>query len=243
MNFTKYNTSVETGIRYDAGLRAYMLRIFNLMGLALFVTGVTAFYASTDTFMKVLYKMDGSGGMTPIGWIALLSPLFMAVFLLPKIQRMKVSSAKITFWVFATLMGVSLGPIFHAYTNESIARTFFISASAFGAMSLYGYTTKKDLTSWGSFCKMGLIGILIAFVVNMFIQSSAISFAASAIGVLVFTGLTAYDTQKLKNLYIYSSRLNQDDATKLAINGALMLYLDFINLFIMLLSFFGNRRG
>lgn len=139
-------------------------------------------------------------------------------------------------------MGLSLGPIFYAYTGESIARTFFITASVFGAMSIYGYSTHKDLTSMGSFMIMGLVGIIIASLVNIFLQSSALNFAASLVGVVIFTGLTAYDVQKIKNMYFYAARLDKEDAGKQAILSALTLYLDFINLFIMLLRFFGNRR-
>jgi FtsH-binding integral membrane protein len=243
MNFTKYNTSAVASVQYDAGLRAYMLQIFNLMGVALLITGFMAYYASSEAFMNIIYsKTDTSMGLSPIGWVIQLSPLFMVFFLSYKIQSMSVQAAKITFWIYAVLMGLALGPLFYMYTGESVARTFFITASVFGAMSIYGYTTTKDLTSMGSFLMMGLIGIVIASLVNMFLMSSAIAFATSVIGVLVFTGLTAYDVQKMKNLYFQAVGMNKDDTTKLAIRGALTLYLDFINLFIMLLRFFGNRR-
>jgi uncharacterized protein len=244
MNFTKYNTSIDNSLSYDAGLRAYMLQIFNFMGIALLITGVMAYYASSEAFMNVMYTRTATSmGLSPIGWVIQLSPLFMVFFLSYKIQSMSVQSAKIAFWAYSVLMGLALGPIFYSYTGESIARTFFITASVFGSMSLYGYTTKKDLTAMGSFMMMGLIGIIIASLVNMFLHSSAIAFATSMIGVIVFTGLTAYDVQKMKNLYAIAARMNSDDSTKLAIRGALTLYLDFINLFIMLLQFFGNRRN
>lgn len=243
MNFTKYNTSAETSVKYDAGLRAYMLQIFNLMGIALLITGFMAYYASSEAFMNVIYtKTETSMSLSPLGWIIQLAPLFMVFFLSYKIQTMSAEAAKITFWVYSVLMGLALGPLFYIYTGESIARTFFVTASVFGAMSIYGYTTTKDLTSMGSFLMMGLIGVIIASLVNMFMMSSALAFATSVIGVIIFTGLTAYDVQKMKTLYFYAARSNGDEMTKLAIRGALMLYLDFINLFIMLLRFFGNRR-
>lgn len=244
MNFTKYNTSIDNSLSYDAGLRAYMLQIFNFMGVALLITGFMAYYASSEAFMNIMYTRTATSmGLSPIGWVIQLSPLFMVFFLSYKIQSMSVQSAKVAFWAYSILMGLALGPIFYSYTGESIARTFFITASVFGSMSLYGYTTKKDLTAMGSFLMMGLIGIIIASLVNIFLHSSAIAFATSMIGVIVFTGLTAYDVQKMKNLYASAARMNSDDATKLAIRGALTLYLDFINLFIMLLQFFGNRRN
>jgi uncharacterized protein len=243
MNFTKYNVSVDKSLSYDAGLRAYMLQVFNFMGIALMITGVTAYYASSESFMAIMYSKTASGiSLSPIGWVIQLAPLGMVLFLSYKIQKLSVQNAKIAFWAYSIIMGLALGPIFYSYTGESIARTFFISASVFGSMSLYGYSTKKDLTAWGSFLMMGLIGVIIASVVNIFLQSSAVSFATSLIGVIVFTGLTAYDVQKIKSMYAYATRLNGDDSTKLAIRSALTLYLDFINLFIMLLQFFGNRR-
>jgi FtsH-binding integral membrane protein len=177
---------------------------------------------------------------SPLMWVIVLAPLGMVFFLSFRIQKMSVSAAQTTFWVFATLMGVSLATLFAVYTAESITRVFFITAATFGAMSLYGYTTKRDLTAMGSFLFMGLIGIIIAMVVNIFLQSSAIQFAVSVLGVLIFVGLTAYDTQKIKEMYYVG-----DDGTvagRKAIMGALSLYLDFINLFLMLLRLFGNRN-
>ena len=170
----------------------------------------------------------------------MLAPLGMVFYLSARIQRMSVPGAQIAFWVFAGMMGVSLSSIFLVYTGESIVRVFFISAAAFGGLSLWGYMTKKDLSGWGSFLVMGLIGIIIASVVNIFLASSAMQFAISVIGVLVFAGLTAYDTQRIKEMYYIG-----DDGTvtgRKAIMGALRLYLDFINLFIMLLSLFGGRE-
>jgi FtsH-binding integral membrane protein len=245
MDFTKYNTVSATSVKFDAGLRAYMLQVFNFMTVALIVTGITAFYASSEAFMSLIMVKNAGGGMSisPLGWVIQLAPLAMVLFLSYKIQSMSVQAAKITFWAYSILMGLSLGFLFYQYTSESIARAFFVTASVFGAMSIYGYTTKKDLTSFGSFLMMGVMGILLASVINIFMHSSAISFAVSVLGVLIFTGLTAYDTQKIKNVYLYSARLDSDSTTKMAIYGALTLYIDFINLFIMLLRFIGDRRN
>jgi FtsH-binding integral membrane protein len=242
MNFTKYNTSTVTAANYDAGLRTYMLQVFNLMSIALVITGIMACYASSEFFMSlVLSRTDAGVGMSPFGWVIQLAPLAMVFFLSYKLQSMPVNMAKMTFWIYAVLMGLSLGQIFYVYTHESVARAFFTTASVFGAMSLYGYTTKKDLTSLGSFLMMGVMGILLASLVNMFMASSGLSFAISILGVLIFTGLTAYDVQKIKNIYLYSS-LDKDSTTKMAIYGALTLYIDFINLFVMLLRLFGSSR-
>jgi len=237
----------------DEGLRAYMLRVYNYMAIGLGITGVAAYGAfvmavTSDPSMSVGQLANGTmvtsfGAMlftSPLKWVVMLAPLGLVFFLSAKISTMSVSSAQITFWIFATLMGISLSSIFLVYTSTSITRVFFITSAAFGALSLYGYTTKKDISGWGSFLFMGLIGIIIASVVNIFLASSALAFAVSVIGVLVFAGLTAYDTQQIKEMY-YAG----DGATasgRKAIMGALRLYLDFINMFIMLLHLFGNRE-
>ncbi len=231
-------TNAQVGADIDEGLRSYMLRVYNLMAVGLGITGVTAYgtyaYAlSNPAFAQAVY-----GG--PMKWVVMLAPLALVFFLSFRINSMSVATAQTTFWGYAALLGVSLSSIFLVYTGQSITQTFFITATTFGAMSLYGYTTKKDLTSWGSFLFMGLIGILIASLVNIFLASSAMSFAISVIGVLVFTGLTAYDTQKIKEGYYEAD--DSDTAGRKAIIGALNLYLDFINLFIMLLRLFGDRR-
>ncbi len=223
---------VDTSI--DAGLRSHMLSVYNYMGLALVLTGLTAFVtASTPALVQVIFG-------TPLQWVVFLAPLGFIFFLGAKIRTMSVSAAQITFWSFAVVMGLSLASIFLVFTGASIARVFFITAATFGAMSLYGYTTKRDLSKFGSFLFMGLIGIVIASLVNIFIGSTALQFAISVIGVLVFTGLTAYDSQRIKEEY-YSFN-NAEIATKGAIMGALSLYLNFINLFMMLLQLFGNRE-
>ena len=177
---------------------------------------------------------------SPLKWVVMLAPLGFVFYLSAKINKMSVSSAQITFWIFSAIMGLSLASIFIVYTQASIARVFFISSGTFAAMSLYGYTTKKDLTKLGGFLFMGLIGIIIASLVNLFFQSSALHFAISVIGVLVFVGLTAYDTQSIKNMYYAGD--SKSVGGKKALMGALRLYLDFINLFIMLLRLFGQRR-
>lgn len=244
MDFAKYNISSDSSMKYDAGLRSYMLQIFNFMALALVVTGIASFYASSEAFMSLMVTQgaNGSAGLSGLGWLIQLSPLGMVFFLSAKLHSMSSQVAKLCFWGYSILMGLSLGPLFYEYTGESIARTFFITASVFGAMSIYGYTTKKDLTEFGSFLMMGVFGILIASVVNIFLKSSALSFTVSLIGVLIFTGLAAYDVQKIKRIYAYSPRTDKDESTKIAIYGALTLYIDFINLFIMLIRFTGTKR-
>ncbi|RUY50637.1 Bax inhibitor-1/YccA family protein, partial [Mesorhizobium sp. M7A.F.Ca.CA.001.05.1.1] len=177
---------------------------------------------------------------SPLRWVVMLAPLAAVLFLSFRVQSMSVSAAQTTFWVYAGLVGLSLSSIFLVYTTASISQTFFATAAAFGALSLFGYTTKRDLTAMGSFLIMGVFGIIIASVINIFLQSSALSFAVSAIGVLVFAGLTAYDTQKIKEMYFEGD--SSDVAGRKAIMGALTLYLDFINLFMFLLQFMGDRR-
>ncbi|HTV68048.1 MAG TPA: Bax inhibitor-1/YccA family protein [Rhizobiaceae bacterium] len=252
-----YQTRVATGARADAaideGLRAYMLRVYNLMGIAMVITGAAALgtvMLATTTDPAAAVATLGNGKMltnlgvalygSPLRWVVMLAPLAMVFFLSFRVQNMSVSAAQTTFWAFAALMGVSLSSIFLVYTSGSIVQTFFITAAAFGALSLWGYTTKRDLTGMGSFLVMGVFGLILAMLVNIFLQSSALQFAISAIGVLVFSGLTAYDTQKIKEMYFEG-----DDvlvAGRKAIMGALTLYLDFINLFTFLLQFLGNRE-
>ncbi|MBT4889979.1 MAG: Bax inhibitor-1/YccA family protein [Rhodospirillales bacterium] len=218
----------------DVGLRSYMLRVYNYMTMGLALTGAVAFAASTSaSLMQAIYG-------TPLQWVVMLAPLGFVIFFSARINAMKASTAQAVFWAFCALMGLSLSYIFLAYTGASITRVFFITAGTFAGMSLYGYTTKRDLSGMGSFLMMGLIGIIIASIVNMFMQSSAMHFVISVIGVLVFVGLTAYDTQAIKSIYSESDAGSTQE--KKAIMGALRLYLDFINLFIMLLSLFGNRE-
>jgi len=218
----------------DAGLRSYMLQVYNYMASGLALTGIVAYAVSTsEAAMQAIF---GTGLM----WVVILAPLGLVFFLSARINHIQASTAQALFWVYSALMGLSLAFIFIKYTGTSIARVFFITAGTFAAMSLYGYTTKRDLTKFGSFLFMGLIGVVIASVVNMFLASSALQFVISVVGVLVFVGLTAYDTQTIKN--IYSAADDTETYGKKAIMGALRLYLDFINLFIMLLHLFGDRR-
>jgi len=218
----------------DVGLREHMLRVYNYMASGVALTGIVAMLASSSP--ALMNAMFG----TPLQWVVMLAPLAFIMVLSFGINRLSLFSAQVLFWVFAAVMGLSLSTIFLVYTGESIARVFFITAIAFGSLSLWGYTTKRDISGWSSFLFIGLIGIIIASLVNLFLQSSAMQFAISVIGVLVFAGLTAYDTQKIKNEY--SELHDQVTSGKLAIMGALRLYLDFINLMIMLLHLFGNRR-
>ena len=236
----------------DAGLRAYMLRVYNYMFAGLVVTGLAAYAAftaavTTDPSQAVAKLGNGimltSIGTTlfgPLMWVLVLGTLGLVMFLSFRINRMSVGTARLTFLVYAALVGVMLFPIVLIYTTASIAQVFFITAGTFGAMSLYGYTTKSDLSGWGSFLFMGLIGIIIASVVGFFVHSTMLQWVISVAGVIIFTGLTAYDTQWIKESYVAN-----DDGTvtgRKAIFGALKLYLDFINLFLMLLRLLGNRR-
>lgn len=231
----------------DQGLKSYMLGIYNYMSVALFITGIVAYLASsTPAFFNLLYNVssDGSAGLSLFGMVTMFAPLAIVFAFSFGINSMKASTVQLLFWVYATVMGLSMSSIFLIYTSESIAKTFFISGSMFGAASLYGYTSKKDLTNFGSFLMMGLFGIIIASLINIFFKSSAMEFAISILGVIIFTGLTAYDTQKLKNMYYNSNYQGaaEGNATKMSIMGALTLYLDFINIFMMLLRFLGNRK-
>jgi FtsH-binding integral membrane protein len=220
---------------YDSSLRDYMVKVYNFMGIALGISGAVAFLvASSPALMSLIFG-------TPLAWIAMLAPLGFVIFFSYKLQSISAEKAKNYLWIYSGLMGLSLSTIFVVYTGASIARVFFITASTFGAMSLYGYTTKKDLTGLGSFLIMGLIGLIIASLVNLFLQSSALEFALSVIGVFIFIGLTAYDTQRIKQTY-YHFAGNSEATAKMAVLGALNLYMDFINLFLMMLRFFGDRK-
>jgi uncharacterized protein len=219
----------------DVGLRQYMLQVYNYMASGIALTGIVAYLvAATPALTNALF------GNAIMPWVVMLAPLGMVFYLSARIQTMSFSGAQISFWIFAGLMGLSLATVFLAFTGESIARVFFITAGTFGAMSLYGYTTKRDLSRFGSFLFMGLIGIIIASLVNLFVGSTALQFAISVIGVLVFVGLTAYDTQQIKEMYWEAD--DREVHGKKAIMGALRLYLDFINLFMLLLQLFGARR-
>jgi uncharacterized protein len=251
MDFNKQNiqskaTSSEAYV-IDEGLRAYMLKVYNYMASGILITG----FISLILFkMSVVTLADGSiAGLTGIGnalynsalmWVIMLAPLGVVFYMSFGIRKMSAAKAQGTFWVFAALMGASLSSIFLIYTGASITRVFFITSGTFGAMSIYGYTTKRDLTKLGSFLMMGLFGIIIASIVNIFMKSTMMYYVISILGVLIFVGLTAYDTQKIKNMYLVSD--SGEIMGKKAVMGALTLYLDFINLFIMLLRLFGQRR-
>ena len=251
MEFNKQNihsktTTAETHV-IDEGLRAYMLKVYNYMASGILITG----FISLILFkFSVVTTADGSiASLTGLGnalydsalmWVVIVAPLGGVFYMSFGIKNMSAGKAQTTFWVFAALMGASLSSIFLIYTGASITRVFFITSGTFGAMSIYGYTTKRDLTKLGSFLMMGLFGIIIASIVNMFMKSTMMYYVISILGVLIFVGLTAYDTQKIKNMYLASD--SGEVMGKKAVMGALTLYLDFINLFIMLLRLFGQRR-
>ena len=246
----EYQTRAQSSPAIDAGLRQYMLTVYNYMASGLALTGLVAFMLyqmvggnDIQVVNGVMYNLNSLGQTIysgPLMWIIALSPLAVVMYMSFGIRGMSAARAQTMFWVFSFLMGLSLSSILLTYTGASIARVFLITATTFGAMSIYGYTTKRDLTKLGSFLMMGLIGIIIASIVNIFMKSSMMYFVISIIGVLIFVGLTAYDTQKIKNMYLASD--DSETLGKKAVMGALTLYLDFINLFIMLLRLFGQRR-
>jgi len=233
----------------DAGLRAYMLRVYNWMSSGLLLTGIVAYAIANTSLISLFYQQV----MTPrgiaiqptiLGYAAIFAPLVFTMVLSFGVNRLSRSATQALFWAFAAAMGASIANIFLIYSGASIARVFFVSAATFGAMSLYGYTTKSDLTKMGSFLFMGLIGIIVASLANMFIGSTALQFAISVIGVLIFVGLTAYDTQRIKGDYQqYAYAEGTDIAAKRSVFDALSLYLNFINLFMLLLQLFGNRNS
>jgi len=236
-NRTVYRTSAGTQtLDIDQGLRAYMLKVYNYMGLGLGLSGLTAYVVAAGVESGAGWAM----ALVQAHWIFALLGIGAVFFLSFGINRMKASTAFAAFLAYSVINGIWLTPVLLIYTGTSVASTFFIAASMFLATSLYGYTTKRDLSGLGTFFMMGLFGLIIAMLVNIFLQSSAMAFAISAIGVLLFTGLTAYDTQKIKEMYVESD--GHEIARKKSIMGALTLYLDFINLFIFLLQFLGNRR-
>ena len=217
----------------DAGLRSYMLSVYNYMASGVLLTGIVALlFASSGLAQQVL--------STPLRWVIMLAPLGFVFAMSFGFNRMRTGTLQTLFWAFAVVMGLSMSSIFLVYTGASIAQTFFAVSAAFLGLSLYGYTTKRDLSGFGTFLIMGVVGLLVAMIVNLFLQSSALNFAISAIGVLLFAGLTAYDTQKIKSMYAYVA--GTDMMGKVVIMGALNLYLDFINMFTFLLSFMGNRE-
>ncbi len=233
----------------DEGLRAHMNKVYGLMSVAMLITGAVAWGLAN---MAATVGPDGQMQLTQIGaaiytsplkWVIMFAPLLVVFGFSATLNKMSTSTAQIVFWVFAGLMGASLSSIFLVYTGVSIAQTFLVTAIAFAGLSLYGYTTKRNLSAMGSFLMMGLIGLIVASIVNIFLASSALAFAISVIGVLIFAGLTAYDTQNIKNTYLQlAAGRGGDFMGKAAILGALQLYLDFINMFMFLLQFLGDRR-
>ena len=243
----KVKAAQQTTVVMDEGLRAYMLKVYNYMASGVLLTGIIAlitFYLGAETNSAgavVDFKPLGKAVFfSPLKWVIMLAPLGIVFYMSFGINKMSAAKAQTVFWIFAALMGLSLSWILLVYTQASIARVFFITSGTFGAMSIYGYTTKRDLTKLGSFLMMGLIGIIIASLVNIFMKSTMMYFIISILGVLIFVGLTAYDTQKIKNMYSASD--TGELMGKKAVMGALTLYLDFINLFILLLRLFGQRR-
>jgi FtsH-binding integral membrane protein len=232
---------LDTGARdvtYDAGLRSYMLKVYNYMASGVLLTGVVAMLFARGGIESPAATILLAGG--PLAWIIMLSPLAFVLVMSFGLNRLSTTALQACFWGFATVMGLSLSTIFLRYTGISIAQTFFATAAAFVSLSLWGYTTKKDLSGWGTFLLMGLIGLIVAMVINLFLQSTAMHFVISAIGVLIFAGLTAYDTQKIKSMYAYVA--GTDMLGKTVVMGALNLYLDFINMFLFLLQFMGGRE-
>lgn len=242
------STAVDAA-QLDEGLRSYMLRVYNWMASGLLLTGIVAYLiahtGAADLFYQVVRTPRGNATVpTMLGWVAMFAPLAFILVLSFGVNRMSKTTAQALFWAFAAVMGASLSNIFAIYTSASIASTFFITAAMFAGISLYGYTTKADLTKLGSFMMMGLIGIILAMIVNIFIQSSALHFAISVIGVVVFVGLTAYDTQRIKADYIqHAYEEGSELAGKRSVFDALGLYLNFVNLFQLLLQFMGMRQN
>ncbi|MBU3029831.1 Bax inhibitor-1/YccA family protein [Paracoccus marinaquae] len=246
-DYNTYRSAQGVGTRsavIDEGLRAYMNKVYGLMAVGMGVTAVAAYGISTAA-------VDASGQLTQLGmaiyasplkWVIMFAPLLVVFAFGAALNRLSVQGATMLFYGFAALMGLSISSIFLVYTAFSIVQTFLVTAIAFAGLSLWGYTTKKDISGWGSFLIMGVIGLIVASIVNIFLQSSGMQFAISILGVLIFAGLTAYDTQNIKNTYLQLAGSDKDFLGKTAIMGALQLYLDFLNLFMFLLQFMGNRE-
>jgi hypothetical protein len=244
-NFNSYGrgTVISDQATYDAGLRAHMIRVYNYMASGLALSGIVAFgLFSSPQLASLFFEVTprGVAGLNVLGWVAILAPLGLLLLVGFRAAQMSVGAVQAVYWAVTALMGVSLSLLLFRYTGASVARTFFVTAAAFGGLSLYGYTTKRDLTAMGKFLFMGLIGIILAGLVNMFWPSGTLNFIISVAGVLIFSGLIAYDTQKIKEQY--SDAYGTDVMEKAAIFGALSLYLDFVNLFQFLMSFLGQSR-
>ncbi|MBV8393432.1 MAG: Bax inhibitor-1/YccA family protein [Alphaproteobacteria bacterium] len=239
-----FSRTISDQATYDAGLRAHMIRVYNYMASGLALSGIVAFALFSSPQLAGIFFQVAPGsrvvGLNVLGWIAILAPLGLLLLTSFRAAQMSVGAVQAVYWSVTGLMGVSLSLLLFQYTGASVARTFFVTAASFGALSLYGYTTKRDLSAFGKFLFMGLVGIILASLVNMFVGSHGMSFIISILGVLIFSGLIAYDTQKIKEQY--DDALGSAVAEKVAIFGALSLYLDFINLFQFLMSFIGQNR-
>jgi uncharacterized protein len=232
--FLRTSTAGErAGVTFDAGLRAHMIRVFNYMAGGLAITGLIAFIVANTALAGIVFG-------TPLKWVAIFAPLVFVIYLNAKMQSISAARAQTLFWLFCGTMGLSMAALFMVFTGASVARAFFITAASFGAMSLWGYTTKADLTGFGAFLLMGLIGLMIAMVVNIFMASTMLQWVVSVLGVLIFTGLTAYDVQRIKQTY--AAGWGAEANNKMAVMGALGLYLNFINAFQFILSLTGDRR-
>lgn len=244
MNINKEISHSTAQVYVDEGLRQYMLRVYNYMTGGLTVTALAAFIVmNSPALISLFFNISPAGniiGMSTLGWLMLFAPLIMVFAFGWVIARGTTKQVQATFWGFAAIMGISLSPTLLIYTGASVTRVFLITAAMFGGMSLYGYTTRRDLTSMGAFLRMGVWGLIIAMIINLFMQSSGMQYVLSFLSVLIFTGLTAYDTQTIQR--IYSEGDSSDTATKKAVSGALSLYMDFINIFISLLNILGDRR-
>ena len=224
----------------DAGLRSYMLSVYNYMASGVLLTGIIAMLFANSSLINYIVN-PATGQATPLFWIALFAPLAIVFVLSFGINRISAGTAQALFWAYAALVGVQFSSLFLVYTGASVAQAFFATAAAFLGLSLYGYTTKRDLSAMGTFFIMGVVGLFVAMIINMFLRSPGLNLAISALGVLIFAGLTAYDTQKIKSIYFVVAG-NGEAMAKTAVIGALNLYLDFINMFLFLLRFMGNRR-
>lgn len=244
LNNVKRDSSYVSGAHtiINQGLRTYLLKVYQLMGLGLLVSALTAYLGTTPAFLRLLFTQTASGtvGYSLFGWLVILSPLVLVFMFSSSIRQLNTGKAQAIFWIFSALMGFSLTSLLLIFSTASIFQTFIVTSAAFGALCLYGYTTKRDLSGWGAFLTMGLFGLIIAMLINFFMQSAAFSYFISIVGVGIFTGLTAFDTQRIK--MIYSASDSREVMQSKAIAGALTLYLDFINLFVMLLRLTGDRR-
>ena len=244
----QYET-IRTGVasagiaQYDEGLRKHMSKVYGTMSVGMLVTAGVAWSVGTSDMLLSIFRDTTTGGMTILGWVAMFLPLIMVFAFGAMINRLSAAAAQLFFYVFAAAMGLSIAWIFAVFTGVSIAQTFLATSAAFAGLSLWGYTTKKDISGWGAFLMMGVIGLIVASIVNIFLDSPAIAFAVSVIGLLIFAGLTAYDTQRIKNDYLqHAAYADQEWMDKSGIMGALSLYINFINIFMFLLQFMGNRE-